>query len=134
MATATATLPDGKKVNVEIVNGRTQTAGLPQGTVVHTQGGNYTISGGSAGNYTTAKPDQTYAGGSTDPGSLMEGGGTPGVSYGTPIIGGVPDITNKVDPVEDPSERYIEELACKDVPRSLPYLIEDNSDFYEKLM
>ncbi|MFA5252779.1 MAG: hypothetical protein WC454_09380 [Phycisphaerae bacterium] len=51
---ATATTPTGKTVSVTIVNGKTQDS-LPKGTVVHTAGGDYKITGGTAGNYTSTK-------------------------------------------------------------------------------
>jgi hypothetical protein len=114
MATATATLPDGRKVSVNIVNGRTQTAGLPQGTTIHTQGGDFKISGGTGGSkgYTSTKvssptvTDQVYGGGGTSPSNLMEGGGTPGVQYPykPPEEGIIP--TEPTDPTSD----YIQEL------------------------
>ena len=50
----TATLPDGSVVSVDIVNGKTQNT-LPVGSIVHTQGGSYQITGGTAGNYTSEK-------------------------------------------------------------------------------
>lgn len=53
-APGTATLPDGSVVSVDIVNGRTQNT-LPVGSIVHTQGGSYQITGGTAGNYTSEK-------------------------------------------------------------------------------
>lgn len=52
-STVKATTPDGRSVNVSVVNGRTQTTGLPAGTVVHTAGGNFQITGGSGGAYTS---------------------------------------------------------------------------------
>jgi hypothetical protein len=48
-----ATLPNGQKTQVSVVNGKTVTPNLPAGTTIHTAGGNYTITGGSAGNYTS---------------------------------------------------------------------------------
>ena len=62
MVNATATTPDGKQVDVYIEGGKTQTAGLSVGTIVHTAGGDYKITGGTAGNYTSEKVKQ-YAGG-----------------------------------------------------------------------
>jgi hypothetical protein len=48
-------------------------------------------------------PDQVYAGGNISPGNLMEGGGTPGVSYPyNPIIPTEPN---------DPTSDYLKELA-----------------------
>ena len=53
---ATATIPGLGKVNVDInSSGKTTTSGLPVGTVVHTSGGDYKITGGSGGNYTSVK-------------------------------------------------------------------------------
>lgn len=55
-STATATTTSGKTISVSInSSGKTTTAGLTAGTVVHTAGGNYKITGGTAGNYTSVK-------------------------------------------------------------------------------
>lgn len=51
----TATTPEGTEVVVHIKDGKTITEGLRPGTVVHTQGGDYEITGGDAGNYTSKK-------------------------------------------------------------------------------
>lgn len=51
-STVRATLPDGTQTTVTIVNGRTQTS-VPIGTVIHSNGGDYRVTGGSAGNYTS---------------------------------------------------------------------------------
>lgn len=59
--TAKATLPDGTTTTVTIVNGKTQTS-LPAGSVVHTGGQSYQITGGTAGNY-----QSTNVTGSTNP-------------------------------------------------------------------
>lgn len=52
-----ATLPNGKIVRVEIIHGKTQTKGLPVGTVVHTEaGGDWQITGvNSDGSYKSQK-------------------------------------------------------------------------------
>lgn len=60
---ATATLPGGKKIEIEIVNGKTVTPGLPLGTRVDYDGGSRIITGGSAGNYGSAPAGSpTYKG------------------------------------------------------------------------
>mgnify|MGYP000652497610 CR=1 FL=1 len=51
----TATTPEGTEVVVHMKDGKTITEGLRPGTVVHTQGGDYEITGGDAGNYTSKK-------------------------------------------------------------------------------
>lgn len=48
----TATIPGVGKVGVSFIDGKT-TNDLPVGTVVHTNGGNYKITGGTPGNYTS---------------------------------------------------------------------------------
>lgn len=69
----TATLPDGSVVSVDIVNGKTQNT-LPIGSIVHTQGGSYQITGGTAGNYTSEKVN-SYATGTLNsrPGMSLVG-------------------------------------------------------------
>jgi hypothetical protein len=67
-STATATLPSGQKVSVTIVNGKTQTAGLPAGTVVHTGGGDYKITGGTSGGYSSVKTGSTPSSSGTSSG------------------------------------------------------------------
>lgn len=51
----TAWIPGVGTVPVEIENGKTQTEGLPPGTIVSTAGGDFEITGGSGGNYTSKK-------------------------------------------------------------------------------
>jgi len=49
---AKATLPDGTVIGVNIDgSGRTTTTGLPPGTIVHTGGGDFKITGGTGGKY-----------------------------------------------------------------------------------
>lgn len=61
---ATATIPGLGTVGVHIdSSGKTTTSGLPSGTVVHTSGGDYKITGGSGGSYTSVKVKNKYAGG-----------------------------------------------------------------------
>lgn len=50
----TATLPDGSKVNVNYRNGHV-TDNLPSGSIIHTAGGDYRVTGGSAGNYSSSR-------------------------------------------------------------------------------
>jgi len=73
---ATATIPGVGTVPVHIDNnGKTTTSGLPAGTVVHTGGGDYEITGGTGGNYTAKKK---YAlGGVNDFTGLAQLDGTP---------------------------------------------------------
>lgn len=73
---ATATIPGIGKVGIHINdNGKTTTTGLPVGTVVHTGGGDYKITGGTGGNYTSIKVKNKYADGTnyTKPGSALMG-------------------------------------------------------------
>ena len=69
---ATATIPGVGTVGVHIdSNGKTTTTGLPVGTVVHTAGGDYKITGGSGGKYTSVKIDEKHATGTRfTPGGL----------------------------------------------------------------
>lgn len=48
------TLPNGTKTSASYVNGRV-TGNLPIGSIIHTAGGDYQITGGSAGNYTSTR-------------------------------------------------------------------------------
>lgn len=48
------TLPNGAKTSTSYVNGRV-TGNLPIGSIIHTAGGDYQITGGSAGNYTSTR-------------------------------------------------------------------------------
>ncbi|MHC1722438.1 MAG: phage tail tape measure protein [Aminipila sp.] len=57
---ATATTPGGATIAVNInSSGKTTTADLPKGTVVHTSNGDYKITGGNAGNYTSDNVSST---------------------------------------------------------------------------
>ena len=47
-------LPNGAKTSTSYVNGRV-TGNLPIGSIIHTAGGDYQITGGSAGNYTSTR-------------------------------------------------------------------------------
>lgn len=60
------TLPNGAKTSTSYVNGRV-TGNLPIGSIIHTAGGDYQITGGSAGNYTSTR----YTG-STTPAQNMD--------------------------------------------------------------
>ena len=61
---ATATIPGVGDTPVYIdSNNKTQTGSLPVGTIVHTSGGDYRITGGNAGNYTSELVDKEYASG-----------------------------------------------------------------------
>lgn len=61
---ATATIPGLGTVGVHIdSNGKTTTSGLPAGTIVHTSGGDYQITGGSGGSYTSEPLKQKLASG-----------------------------------------------------------------------
>lgn len=73
---ATATIPGFGEVGIHINDsGKTTTTGLPVGTVVHTGGGDYKITGGTGGNYSSIKVDNKYASGTnnTKPGSALMG-------------------------------------------------------------
>lgn len=48
------TLPNGAKTSTSYVNGKV-TGNLPIGSIIHTAGGDYQITGGSAGNYTSTR-------------------------------------------------------------------------------
>lgn len=70
---ATATIPGVGVVGVHVNSaGKTTTSGLPNGTVVHTSGGDYEITGGSGGNYTSKKVEKHAAGTRFTPGGLTE--------------------------------------------------------------
>lgn len=58
----TATLPNGQKVNVSYNSSGKVTSNLPTGSVIHTAGGDYKITGGSSGNYTSTKVDKNATG------------------------------------------------------------------------
>ncbi len=73
---ATATIPGIGEVGIHINDsGKTTTTGLPVGTVVHTGGGDYKITGGTGGNYSSIKVKNKYADGTnyTKPGSALMG-------------------------------------------------------------
>lgn len=60
---ATATVPGSGKVPITIVGGKTQQTGLPVGTIVHTNGGDYKITGEKpGGGYTSVKVDKHATG------------------------------------------------------------------------
>ena len=60
---ATATVPGSGKVPVTIVGGKTQQTGLPVGTIVHTNGGDYKITGEKpGGGYTSVKVNKHATG------------------------------------------------------------------------
>ena len=60
---ATATVPGSGKVPITIVGGKTQQSGLPVGTIVHTNGGDYKITGEKpGGGYTSVKVDKNATG------------------------------------------------------------------------
>lgn len=61
---ATATIPGVGTVGVRIENGKTTTTKLPVGTVVHTAGGDFKITGGTGGNYTSVQVKSANAEGS----------------------------------------------------------------------
>lgn len=64
---ATATIPGLGTVGIHINDsGKTTTTGLPAGTVVHTGGGDYKITGGSSGNYSSIKVKDKYASGTNN--------------------------------------------------------------------
>lgn len=54
MATVKVTLPNGSTINANLQGGKVQD-NIPTGSVVHTGGGDYRVTGGSAGNYTSQK-------------------------------------------------------------------------------
>ena len=58
----TATLPNGQKVNVSYNSSGKVTSNLPTGSVIHTAGGDYKITGGSSGNYTSTKVNKNATG------------------------------------------------------------------------
>ncbi len=63
-ANASATIPGVGTVGVHInQSGKTTTKGLPVGTVVHTSGGDYKITGSDNDNYTSIKVKNAYANG-----------------------------------------------------------------------
>ena len=58
----TAWIPGTGVVKVDISGGKTQTSGLPVGTIVSTAGGDYQITGGTGGNYTSVKVGKNASG------------------------------------------------------------------------
>ena len=75
-ANASATIPGVGTVGVHInQSGKTTTKGLPVGTVVHTSGGDYKITGSDNDNYTSIKVKNAYANGTnhTNPGTALMG-------------------------------------------------------------
>lgn len=63
----TATLPNGQTIHVSYTNGKI-TSSLPVGSIVHTAGGDYIITGGSPGNYTS----NPYTGQSANQGTAVD--------------------------------------------------------------
>nr|DAJ59366.1 MAG TPA: tail tape measure protein [Bacteriophage sp.] len=58
-----ATTPDGKTISVRYDENGKITSNVPIGTIIHTAGGDYQITGGTLGNYTSVKvPSGTSAG------------------------------------------------------------------------
>lgn len=72
---STATAPNGMEMAIKIKDGKTITEGLEPGTIVHTQGGDYKVTGGTAGNYKAEKIKAKYASGtkSTTSGNVLMG-------------------------------------------------------------
>lgn len=59
----TATTPDGKTINVRYDENGKVISNVPIGTIIHTAGGDYQVTGGTPGNYTSVKvPSGTSAG------------------------------------------------------------------------
>ena len=64
---ATATKPDGTVVGINInSSGKTTTSGLPTGTIVHTKGGDYKITGSTSSGYSSVKVTKKYASGTNN--------------------------------------------------------------------
>ncbi len=58
----TATTPDGKTINVRYDENGKVVSNVPIGTIIHTAGGDYQVTGGTPGNYTSVKvPSGTSA-------------------------------------------------------------------------
>lgn len=72
---STATAPNGMEMAIKIKDGKTITEGLEPGTIVHTQGGDYKVTGGTAGNYKAEKIKAKYASGTknTTSGNVLMG-------------------------------------------------------------
>ncbi len=84
MNNAEATLPNGSRVPIYIdSSGKTQTSGLPVGTIVHSGGGDFAIIGGYGGNYSSIRVNgnaiQVGSSGNapagTAPGTIIHTGG-----------------------------------------------------------
>lgn len=60
----TATLPNGQTVTVDYAGGKVQSS-IPVGSIVHTNGGDYIVTGGTPGNYTSERYNGTTSGGNT---------------------------------------------------------------------
>ena len=77
------TLPNGQKSSSAYVNGKV-TGNLPVGSIVHTAGGDYKITGGTAGNYTSEKytaPAAPAAGNTVDYSDLINNAINSGASW-----------------------------------------------------
>ncbi len=84
-----ATTPDGKTISVRYDENGKITSNVPIGTIIHTAGGDYQITGGTPGNYTSVKvPSGTGAG--TQVGG---GGGSDGFTGNVKVT--LPDGTTK---------------------------------------
>ena len=67
----TAFVPGLGNVPVEIKDGKTQSQ-LPTGSIVHTAGGDFKITGGTAGNYTSEKIEKNARGRKDGPGGISQ--------------------------------------------------------------
>lgn len=77
------TLPNGQKSSSAYVNGKV-TGNLPVGSIVHTAGGDYKITGGTAGNYTSQKytaPAAPSSGNAVDYSDLINNAINSGASW-----------------------------------------------------
>ena len=77
------TLPNGQKSSSAYVNGKV-TGNLPVGSIVHTAGGDYQITGGTAGNYTSQKytaPAAPSSGNAVDYSDLINNAINSGASW-----------------------------------------------------
>lgn len=77
------TLPNGQKSSSAYVNGKV-TGNLPVGSIVHTAGGDYKITGGTAGNYTSEKytaPAAPASGNTVDYSDLINSAINSGASW-----------------------------------------------------
>lgn len=77
------TLPNGQKSSSAYVNGKV-TGNLPVGSIVHTAGGDYRITGGTAGNYTSQKytaPAAPSSGNAVDYSDLINNAINSGASW-----------------------------------------------------